>query len=532
MNSSQNIKNVLIYARQSRDDAGINYERIEEQARLLKKYCLDNKLGNIVDIIIDDNKSGTDFSRLDGVKERIRRGEIDIFLCKDSSRLGRLQRESLEFADFLHEHGAQLVMESEKYEEDFFGLRAWLNERRAREDGIKSKNALKKRMEAGSMVIKAPYGYIKTGKNELTIDPDAAPIVQEIFDLFIKGYAKAQIIGLLNKREIPTPSQLKEQYKNQNYCHLWNKQHIERILRHIIYTGDMPYAMREKVSYKVKKFINKPKEEWIIIANHHKPIISKEVFELAQQRFRINAKYRVRNSDVNIFSGLLLCGRCGRRMYRKARVNRRPWYNCSTNNIYGAVKDDIRAAYGCTSHKINEKDLTDLVSMYIERLAGEAFFREKVMSAIGSAENKKKRLEAQIAFLSTGLKSLSAKLSRMYDDKLEGLISQKLYLLKQQEINNKIADDTAEIEKLKNSLRQISEENDLEAEYFRITEQIKNAGVKNDTLLILFKQIIVFEPGEVNEVHLNNYELGENEFQSLSENGGVLFVQNFRYKVG
>jgi len=179
MRINEKDKKVLIYCRQSRDDARANYARIEEQARVLTKFCVEKKLGKIIDTVIDDNKTGTDFTRLDVIKDRIRRGEVDIFLCKDSSRLGRLQRESLAFADFLQEYGVELVMESEEYEEDFFGLRAWLNERRAREDGIKSRNALRKRMEAGSMVIKAPYGYIKTGKNDLAIDPEAAVFVRD-----------------------------------------------------------------------------------------------------------------------------------------------------------------------------------------------------------------------------------------------------------------------------------------------------------------------------------------------------------------
>ena len=40
MKKSNEEKNTVIYARESRDDYGENYERIETQRDLLIKYCL------------------------------------------------------------------------------------------------------------------------------------------------------------------------------------------------------------------------------------------------------------------------------------------------------------------------------------------------------------------------------------------------------------------------------------------------------------------------------------------------------------
>ena len=61
-------KRVVIYCRESRDDYGENYERIETQRDLLVKYCKGHGYTNIVDIIMDDDKSGTDFSRFDDIR--------------------------------------------------------------------------------------------------------------------------------------------------------------------------------------------------------------------------------------------------------------------------------------------------------------------------------------------------------------------------------------------------------------------------------------------------------------------------------
>ena len=82
-------KNALVYARESRDDFGEKYERIETQRDILLEFCKKNGITNIVDVVMDDNVSGTSFKRLDDIKRMMAEGQIDIFICKDASRLGR-----------------------------------------------------------------------------------------------------------------------------------------------------------------------------------------------------------------------------------------------------------------------------------------------------------------------------------------------------------------------------------------------------------------------------------------------------------
>ena len=53
-----------MYCRESRDDYGEKYERIETQRDILLEFCAKNGLTNIVDVIMDDNMSGTSFKRI------------------------------------------------------------------------------------------------------------------------------------------------------------------------------------------------------------------------------------------------------------------------------------------------------------------------------------------------------------------------------------------------------------------------------------------------------------------------------------
>ncbi|MEI3361710.1 MAG: recombinase family protein [Oscillospiraceae bacterium] len=131
------------------------------------------RLVNVVDVILDDDTCGTSFRRFDPVIERVRQGEIQVLVFKDASRLGRNLKESLIFVDLVESCGAEILFESEEYNEDFFPLKAWFNEQRAKEDGRKIRRVLRHKVEAGTLLIKPFYGYrpgeagrTGTGQNE------------------------------------------------------------------------------------------------------------------------------------------------------------------------------------------------------------------------------------------------------------------------------------------------------------------------------------------------------------------------------
>lgn len=189
-------KNALVYARESRDDFGEKYERIETQRDILLEFCKKNGITNIVDVVMDDNVSGTSFKRLDDIKRMMAEGQIDIFICKDASRLGRNLLESLKFIEFAEEHNVEIMFESEVFDPEIFPLIAWFNERRAKDDSVKIRRVLRHKLENG-LVILPPFGYAKEN-GELIPNPKTAPIVQKIFDMCYNGSTPSQISDYLN----------------------------------------------------------------------------------------------------------------------------------------------------------------------------------------------------------------------------------------------------------------------------------------------------------------------------------------------
>lgn len=277
-------KRVIIYCRESRDEYGYNFERIETQRDILVKFCKDKGLDNIIEIIMDDDKTGTNFNRFDEIIEKAKQKKFDVIVFKNSSRMGRNQREALNFVYFLEDCNIEILFEDEKYDEELFGLYAWFNERRARDDSKNIRRNLRHKIEEGKLIIRPVYGYDKINGNYV-INKDTAPVVKNIFQLANSQMNYNLILKYLNEKSIPTPSKFKA-YKNCKIAELWNKQHITRILRDRRYIGDYIGGKTEKISFKSKKIRLKKENEWIIIKNHHMPIISEKLF------FEVNKKMK------------------------------------------------------------------------------------------------------------------------------------------------------------------------------------------------------------------------------------------------
>ena len=527
MKKSNEEKRVVIYCRESRDDYGENYERIETQRDLLVKYCKSHGYTNIIDIIMDDDKSGTDFSRFDDIRERAKNKEIDVIVFKNSARLGRNQREALEFVEYLEEQGVEIIFEDEQYNEEMFGLYAWFNERRARDDSKNIRRNLRHKIEEGNLLVKAIYGYDKDGKR-LVINEETAPVVQEIFELYSKDWGYQKIATYLNKKGIPTPSQARN-FTNAKQTANWKAQHIVRILDDRRYIGDYVGGHTEKVSFKSKKTRVKEQEEWTIIENHHEPIINKELFEKVQKI----RKKRKKESDKYLYSGLLYCGRCGTPMYKRkgtSGTRKRPdSYLCKKYSNEGAVKEDIRKDYGCKPHRIRIEYLDKIVNAYIDNLVSNPEFKSFVMDNVKAISTNKVMLEKDLNKAKTNLEKYEKQYKQIYDDKLNDLIPEFLFKEKKQELDSKIKSEKEKLEEIEKKFNTLNKLEDKEDLIFKAIEDIKNNGLTKEELSRLFDKIVVFDKNEITEEEKDLYNLNDMMYNELYENGGLAFHLKFMY---
>ncbi len=461
---------ILIYCRESRDDNFENYERIELQAKMLVDYANKQNLGEIVEIIMDDNMTGTDFKRLEPIKEMIIHKKFDTFLCKDCSRIGRNLLESLKFIEFLNKYNINLVFLSEEYDEDLFPIKAWFNQLRAKDDSKKIQQVLDNKKYDGTLLIKAPYGYYKINNN-LIPDSNTKDTITYIYDLFISGMSIKNICDHLNRNKIKTPSMHKPEYLKKSYK--WTNQQIIRILKNEIYTGKMIYNKKVKQSCASKHYRTNDKSNWIIIDNHHEPIISKEIFEKAQS---LLLKPRTRNINENIFSNKIYCGICGSVMYKKIRKNYSPYFVCKNYNAYGTQK--------CELIKVYEHDLITSINDYILSFLNH-FSPEEINTILNDYDNRRnKSIKTKEKY--------EQKLLNLYEDKQNELINDFIYLQKQNEYRNIITQETAYLNKI--NQKELHNSN-----FNNILLQLNNLTLTNEIINIFINKI---------EIHknLNNNE--------------------------
>ena len=150
---------------------------------------------------------------------------------------------------------------------------------------------------------RVPFGYDYNKETQtFSVNGDESFIVLEMYDLYEKTDSLVHTARELNDR-----GYVSRQHNPFSPVSVWT------ILRNPWYIGTYRYNY-----YKIpgRKAI-KDESEWVVIQDHHTPLVSKERFDRVQKMLDSNARYRntpgrsATQKNVNIFSGLIWCACCG-----------------------------------------------------------------------------------------------------------------------------------------------------------------------------------------------------------------------------
>ena len=515
MKQLESDKITALYCRLSRDDElSGESNSIKNQKIILSKYAEDNKFQNIK-FFVDDGYSGTTFTRpaFMEIMELAEQGKIGTIIVKDHSRLGRnrLVVGQLLEEDFVRLNIRYIAImdniDSSKGLNDFLPIQDWFNEMHAKNTSQKVRAVLKSKGESGiSLANNVPYGYKKdeTDKTKWVIDEPSAEVVKEIYNLFIQGYGTFEIARILTKRNIMTPAEYfisvgrKFPSKLQEFKHHWNPTTVASILDRQEYIGDtvnFKYTIR---SYKDKTKVPIPKEDWQIFKNTHEPIIDEYTWNIAQE-LRNNRKKPTRSGKKSIFSGLLFCYDCGKKLYFQSPVNNlkaKDHYRCSSYKKNTSL---------CTSHWITDEVLQSLVLENIQKVV--AYMKNYEDLFIKEQLDKSSKEEAKT--LSKNKKELEKAKSRIieiytlfqhiYEDNISGKLTDERfrnlsfnYDKEQQELKLKINQLSKQInntEKKTNDLTQFISNVKKYTEITELTPEILNE---------LIEKILVHQAEKVN----------------------------------
>ena len=196
---------------------------------------------------------------------------------------------------------------------------------------IKTKSAKYAKMQRGEYQSKiCPYGYRKSADGRMEPDPEAAAVVQLIFQLAAEGINATAITRELFRRSIPTPGQYKAAHGNHTHdisrCHgIWSASTILRILEDERYTGVYMIGKRAVLEVGGTRSRLKDRESWYIIPDHHPAIVEKAVFDTVQASQLRFSQPNKKKRDYPL-KGKAFCGCCGHALSRT--MQKTSYYHC------------------------------------------------------------------------------------------------------------------------------------------------------------------------------------------------------------
>ena len=131
----------------------------------------------------------------------------------------------------------------------------------------------KRQMEQGVVFGRSMLGYDVEG-GKMTINRDGAKVVRLIFHKFVNEGKGTHVIARELREEGINPMRVKE----------WSNTVILRVIRNEKYCGDLVQKKTYTPDFlSHEKKYNRGQEEFVIIKDHHEPIISRELFDEANR---------------------------------------------------------------------------------------------------------------------------------------------------------------------------------------------------------------------------------------------------------
>ena len=458
---------VAIYIRLSRDDGDKQEsESIGNQRDIIRRYIKENNL-QFTDEYVDDGISGTTFERpgFQRMISDIEQERINMVITKDLSRLGREYIQTGQYIEkYFPEHNVRYVAINDGIDtfedsscNDITPFKSILNDMYAKDISKKVRSVIKEKQIKGEyMCTVAPYGYKKDKmqKNHLVIDENTIYIVKDIFNMYLNGNSVYAIRDYLNQKGIQSPSGYA---KNDVEIKKWNSVTILNILSNQAYIGTTVANKRTNLSYKSRKRIKVPIEEYVITENTHEPIIEKENFEKVQfllAKKSINKK----NKHEYLFRGLIKCKTChsnlevGAKLTSNGKKNKNPIPYITCRNSKKGM---------CQPQHLNyyrfEKETLEYLKQFLILYADKDDLKKVYTDYKNNKNISIAKYKKEIKLIDSKITNISSQVDNIYFDKINHVISQEDYFRYTNKIINErdsLINQKNEINKTINSIKQ------------------------------------------------------------------------------
>ena len=392
-------KKVAAYCRVSTDNDD-QANSFESQQRYFRQYIERNPDWELYAIFADEGISGTNTKKRKEFNRMIacaKNGDFDLIITKEISRFARNTLDSIFYTRDLKKHGVGVIFLNDNINtldgdaELRLAIMSSIAQEESRKTSERVKWGQKRQMEQGVVFGRSMLGYdVKDGK--MYINEDGAKIVRLIFRKFVDEGKGTHVIARELREEGISPMRVKE----------WSNTVILRVIRNEKYCGDLVQKKTYTPDFlSHEKKVNLGQEEFVILKDHHEPIISRELFDKANRILdakSLSQEGKAKHSNRYPFSGKIKCGRCGasyvaRYKTRKDGSQYKAW-RCFEGAKHGSPHiDKAGNQVGCSGTSIRNEEAIHIMYLVCKQLTID---RQKI------ADNLIKTIQKVISLDRTG----------------------------------------------------------------------------------------------------------------------------------
>ena len=530
--NAEQVWNTCGYVRLSREDGDKEESNsVTGQKDLIRDYMTRHPELRECGMKVDDGFTGSNFDRpaFQEMMAEVKAGNINCIVVKDLSRFGRDHLEAGEYLERIFPFlGVRFIAINDNYDslnsnsesdELIVPFKNLINEAYCRDTSIKIRSQLEIKRKRGDFIGSfAVFGYRKdpADHHHLLVDEYAADVVRDIFRWKLEGLSAGDIAIRLNDDGIPTPMDYK-QSQGINYSTSfrvkekseWSAGMILRILKNPVYIGVLEQGRVTTPSYRVKRLVNKPREEWAVVENCHEAIIGRYDFESVQKVLALDARTTESGQTVDLFSGMVNCGECGGAMIRKTVPSGKKKY---TYFVCATHKNEKT----CFSHSIRDTALTEIVLDFLKKHIRDVIDLADLLALTDTAQLQK----AKVQKLRERLDAKEAEIDRfhrllcsLYENLADGLIDQSEYQNLKKSYTNRRAHAEEQADAIREEMEQELNNSDQGlgwVEQFRTYQNIET--LDRPAVVRMIERILIFRDRRVEIIYR-----WQNEFQWQTE---------------
>ncbi len=502
-------RKVAAYCRVSTDNED-QANSFESQQRYFRQYIERNPDWELYEVFADEGISGTNTKKRKEFNRMIacaKNGDFDLIVTKEISRFARNTLDSIFYTRDLKKHGVGVIFMNDNINtldgdaELRLAIMSSIAQEESRKTSERVKWGQKRQMEQGVVFGRSMLGYdVKDGK--MYINEDGAKVVRLIFHKFVNEGKGTHVIARELREEGIKPMRVKE----------WQNTVILRVIRNEKYCGDLVQKKTYTPDFlSHEKKYNRGQEEFVIIKDHHEPIISRELFDKANRILdekSLSQEGKAKHSNRYPFSGKIKCGCCGssyvaRYKTRKNGSRYKAW-RCLEAARHGSPHvDKAGNQVGCSGLSIRNEDATHIMYLVTnslkynkEKITNNLLAIIKSIIAMDTTGTDSEKLKSQI-------KATLQKRANLIELYTSGDITRDEFSAARAKCENEIAELQSVIDSIDKQREMIEKQQELVAEITEaMNELINGVEYEDDFYKEILDKMVVNDKDHI-DVYLN-----------------------------